>query len=91
VAALTQQQDKFPGYRGHGIRAVKVRGANAAAWEFTWQDPRLGRVRALDLMYIAKTADGPQSYALYLSAPDRAWSRSLGVFGEEMRTFQPES
>jgi tRNA A-37 threonylcarbamoyl transferase component Bud32 len=91
VAALTQQQSRFPGYRGNGIRAVNVRGMNAAAWEFTWQDPGLGRVRALDLMYIAKTRDGAQSYALYLSAPDRAWSRSLGVFDEEMRTFQPES
>jgi tRNA A-37 threonylcarbamoyl transferase component Bud32 len=91
LAALTQQQDKFPGYRGHGIRAVNVRGMKAAAWEFTWQDPVLGRVRALDLMYIKQTPGGPQSYALYLSAPDRAWSRSLGVFDEEMRTFRPES
>jgi tRNA A-37 threonylcarbamoyl transferase component Bud32 len=91
LAERTQQQGKFPGYRGLGIRAVNVRGMNAAAWEFTWQEPGLGRVRALDLMYIEQTPEGPQSYALYLSAPDRAWNRSLGVFGKEMRTFRPES
>jgi hypothetical protein len=90
LAARTQRQGKFPGYRELGVRAVNVRGMNAAAWEFTWQDPGLGRVHVLDLMYIVPTPEGSQSYALYLSAPERAWSRSLGVFGEEMRTFRPE-
>jgi hypothetical protein len=91
LAARTQHLGRFPGYRGLGIRAVNVRGTNAAAWEFTWQDPRLGRVHALDLMYIAQTPDGSQSYALYLSAPERAWSRSLGDFSKEIRTFRPET
>ena len=39
LAALTQRQGKFPGYRGLGIRAVNIRGGRGAAWEFTWQSP----------------------------------------------------
>ena len=46
LAALTLEQGKFPGYLGLGIRPANVRGARGAAWQFTWQSPALGRVRA---------------------------------------------
>jgi hypothetical protein len=90
LAARTQREGRFPGYRSLGIQAVKIHGTNAASWAFTWQDPGVGRVRALDLMYIASTPAGRQSYALYMSAPDRTWTRALAAFDEEMHTFQPE-
>jgi len=89
LAALTQRQGKFPGYRGPSIRAVNIRGGRGAAWEFTWQNPTLGRLRALDLLYIASTPAGAQSFALYMSSPEPTWSSSLGAFDEEMRTFRP--
>ena len=89
LAALTQRQGKFPGYRGLGIRAVNIRGGSGAAWQFTWQSPTLGRLRALDLVYIASTPAGAQSFALYMSSPEPTWSSSLGAFDEEMRTFRP--
>jgi eukaryotic-like serine/threonine-protein kinase len=89
LALRTQAEGKFPGYRPIAIRAVTLRGLSAAAWEFTWQDPAVGRMRALDLMYIAGTPAGRQSYALYMTAPEGAWKSSLATFDEEMRTFRP--
>jgi hypothetical protein len=89
LANQSQAQGHFPGYQEIAIRPVKLRGMNAASWEFTWQEPGVGRVHVLDLMYIADTQSGRQSYALYMTAPERAWTRSLAAFDEEMRTFRP--
>jgi hypothetical protein len=89
LANRTQREGKFPGYQEIGIRPVNLRGLNAASWEFTWLEAGVGRVHVLDLMYIADTAAGRQSYALYMTAPERAWTRSLAAFDEEMRTFRP--
>ena len=91
LAALTQRQDKFPGYAGQIISRINLRGGAGAAWAFTWLDPSLGRVRALDLIYDASTPNGRQSYALYLSSVATAWTSNLGVFDEAMRTFRPSS
>jgi hypothetical protein len=89
LANRTQQQGHFPGYQEIAIRPVSLRGVNAASWEFTWQEPGVGQVHVLDLMYIAGTPAGRQSYALYMTAPERAWNGSLAAFEEEMRTFRP--
>ena len=91
LAGLTQQQGKFPGYAGLGIRAVNIRGGHGAAWEFTWQSPSAGRVRALDLMYIASTPAGRQSFAIYMSSPATAWNSHVAAFDEATRTFRPIS
>ncbi len=89
LAGLTQQQGKFPGYAGLGIRAVNIRGGHGAAWEFSWQSPSAGRVRALDLVYIASTPAGRQSFAVYMSSPATAWNGNVAAFDEAMRTFRP--
>ena len=89
LAAVTQRQGKFPGYTGQIIRPINFRGGAGAAWAFTWLNPSLGRVRALDLMYDAYTPNGRQSYSLYLSSVATAWTSNLGVFDEAMRTFRP--
>jgi len=91
LAAVTQRQGKFPGYAGQIIRPINFRGGAGAAWAFTWLDPSLGRVRALDLMYDASTPNGRQSYSLYLSSVATAWTSNLGVFDEAMHTFRPSS
>ncbi len=77
LAAVTQRQHKFPGYAGQIIRPINLRGGAGAAWAFTWLDPSLGRVRALDLMYDASTPNGRQSYSLYLSSVATAWTSNL--------------
>ena len=68
LAALTQEQGKFPGYRGLGIRPANVRGTSGTAWQFTWQSPALGRVRALDLVYNASTSAAAVLRALHVVA-----------------------
>ncbi len=88
LAQLTQQQGKFPGYRDISISRADIRGGSGAAWEFTWQSSA-GTIRALDLIYIASTPAGQQSYALYMSAPAATWSSHLGAFDEETHTFRP--
>ena len=88
LAILTQRQGKFPGYQDQSIRAVNIRNSAGAAWSFTWQDPTLGRIRALDLMYVARTSAGPQSFALYMSSPNAAFNGNLATFAGEIRTFR---
>jgi hypothetical protein len=83
------KQGKFPGYGNQVIRATPVRGQAGASWSFTWQDSKAGQIRSLDLMYIAPTSGGPQSYALYMTSPAPAFSSYLRTFTEEMRTFRP--
>jgi hypothetical protein len=85
------KQGKFPGYADEVIRATPVRGRVGASWGFTWQDSKLGEVRSLDLMYIAQTSGGPQSFALYMTSPASTFNSYLHDFTEEMRTFRPVS
>ncbi len=82
------EQGKFPGYQNQSIRPVNIRNSAGAAWSFTWQDSTLGRIRALDLMYNARTSAGQQSFALYMSSPNAAFTGNLATFTGEMRTFQ---
>jgi hypothetical protein len=85
------KEGKFPGYGNQEIRATPVRGQAGASWGFTWQDPKAGQIRSLDLMYIAPTSGGNQSFALYMTSPVPAFSSYLHTFTEEMRTFRPVS
>jgi tRNA A-37 threonylcarbamoyl transferase component Bud32 len=85
------KQGKFPGYADQVIRATPVRGQTGASWGFTWQDPKVGEIRSLDLMYIAQTSGGPQSFALYMTSPASTFNSYLHDFTEEMRTFRPVS
>jgi hypothetical protein len=89
LAQVTQEQGKFPGYTNQSIQPINTRNFRGAAWSFTWQNPKLGRVRALDLLFIAQTSAGQQSYALYMSSPDDVFSANLASFTQEMLTFQP--
>ena len=82
LAELTQRQGKFPGYSDQSIRSVNIRNSAGAAWGFTWQDATLGRIRALDLMYNART--WPASSRSRSTCPRRTrrspatWPRSPG-------------
>ena len=89
LAGVTQKEGNFPGYANQTVRPINTRNFRGAAWSFTWQSAKLGPVRALDLMFIARTSAGEQSYALYMSSPDGSFDTNLATFTEEMRTFQP--
>jgi hypothetical protein len=81
-------QRRFPGYRQLGLARLTIRGRPGSYWKFTWDDAGVQQ-EAIDLLYIAQTSAGPQSYALYMTAPVSQWSQLRPVFDEEMETFNP--
>lgn len=83
-------KDSFPGYKRVSIRPVTIRGTSGAIWSFTWVSPRYGVMRADDLLFVLRTAGGSQSYAVYITAPDKTFGNSASAFFDKMlRTFHP--
>jgi serine/threonine protein kinase len=76
----------FPGYHEIGLARTNVRGQPGAFWKFTWLDNGI-KQEVLDLMYIANTSAGQQSYALYFTAPASQWNAMHKYFDEEARTY----
>ena len=67
---------------------------DAADWLRYIDAPATARQRelvqeVLDLMYIANTPAGPQSYALYFTAPKAQWNALHVDFDPEAQTFAP--
>ncbi len=60
--------DRFPGYQQLGLARLAIRGQPGSYWKFTWDDAGVQQ-EAIDLLYVAQTSAGPQSYALYMTAP----------------------
>jgi hypothetical protein len=79
---------RFPGYKQLGLAALTIRGQPGSYWKFTWDDAGVQQ-EAIDLLYVAQTSAGPQSYALYMTAPVSEWSQMRPVFDEQMETFNP--
>ena len=79
---------RFPGYRQLGLARLTIRSQPGSYWKFTWDDAGVQQ-EAIDLLYVAQTSAGPQSYALYMTAPASQWSQLRPVFDEEMETFNP--
>ena len=59
----------FPGYQQLGLAAIKIRNTPGSYWKFTWLDAGV-RLEAIDLLFVLQTSAGPQSYALYMTAPE---------------------
>ncbi len=78
----------FPGYEQLELSLVTIRGSPGAYWNFTWDDAGV-RQEAADLLWIARTSAGRQSYALYVTAPASMWNQMQPVFELAMRTFSP--
>lgn len=81
-------QGHFPGYQQINLQRWTIRNRPGAYWKFTWMDNGV-REEALDLLYIADTSAGPQSYALYFTAPASQWTAMHTYFNEEAETFAP--
>ena len=84
----SQSLPKFPGYKRVALTRLTIRGQPGAYWKFTWNDAGVQQ-EALDLLYVAQTSAGPQSYALYMTAPASMWSQMQPVFEEMMETWNP--
>jgi tRNA A-37 threonylcarbamoyl transferase component Bud32 len=83
-----QSLPRFPGYKQLGLARLTIRGQPGAYWKFTWDDAGVQQ-EAIDLLYLAQTSAGPQSYALYMTAPVSEWTQMRPVFDEQMETFNP--
>jgi hypothetical protein len=83
-----QSLPRFPGYRQLGLARLTIRGQPGSYWKFTWDDAGVQQ-EAIDLLYVAQTSAGPQSYAMYMTAPASKWNQLRPVFDEEMETFNP--
>jgi serine/threonine protein kinase len=86
-----QSTRHFPGYHRLGMAALGVRGWSGAWWKFTWNNKGVQQ-EALDLLFVARTPAGPQSYALYMTAPASKFDQTRPIFDEEVETFatQPD-
>ena len=83
-------QGHFPGYGQIGLAPTQVRGTPGAYWKFTWDDNGVTQ-EALDLLFVLQTPAGPQSYALYFTAPTSIWIAMHPVFDEAAETFAPRT
>jgi serine/threonine protein kinase len=81
-----QSAPHFPGYHRTGMAAMKIRGAPGAWWKFTWNNKGVQQ-EALDLLFVAQTPAGPQSYALYMTAPVLKFDQTRPIFDEEVERF----
>jgi eukaryotic-like serine/threonine-protein kinase len=77
---------QFPGYHRVGMAATNVRGAPGSWWKFTWNNKGVQQ-EALDVLFVAQTSAGPQSYALYMTAPVSKFDQMRPIFDEEVETF----
>jgi hypothetical protein len=86
----SQSTPRFPGYQRVDLARTTIRGQPGAYWKFTWNDQGVQQ-EAIDLFYVAQTSAGPQSYALYMTAPESMWNDAnlKTIFDEEVRSFSP--
>ena len=81
-----QSAPRFPGYHRVGMASMLVRGASGAWWKFTWNNKGVQQ-EALDVLFVAHTSAGPQSYALYMTAPVSKFDQMRPIFDKEVETF----
>ena len=81
-----QSIPRFPGYHRVGMAASQVRSTTGAWWKFTWNKKGVQQ-EALDLLFVLHTSAGPQSYALYVTAPESKFDQMRPTFDEEAETF----
>ena len=76
----------FPGYHRLGLAAINIRGTPGSYWKFTWSKAGVQQ-EAIDLLFVLHTSAGPQSYALYMTAPESSFAQVRPIFDEEVETF----
>jgi tRNA A-37 threonylcarbamoyl transferase component Bud32 len=89
VAALTAEESaiKLAGYRR--IRIEQPSAAPGAVWEFTYQDPVAGPVRAMRWAILDDS--GRRLYLIDMRTKADAWPSDVGIFDQVVRSFEPVS
>jgi serine/threonine protein kinase len=82
--------EHFPGYHLVSLEQATIRGTSGAFWAFTWVRPDGTTMRVNDLIFVLQTPAGPQSYAIYVTAPNAQFggSEGLGTFGKVLASFK---
>ena len=75
---------RLPGYRLVRLDPVTVGGWRGADWEFT-------HGRGTHVLNRNLVTGPNRAYALYWSAPDSDWNKSMDRFRQVMATFRPSS
>ena len=84
-----QSADAHPGYQQIGaITRWPIRGAAGSYWKFTYDDGGVTQ-EVLDLLWVASTPAGDQSYAMYFTAPYPYWNHMRPVFAAIAESFKP--
>jgi hypothetical protein len=78
-----ERQARPPGYRR--VRIVTVAEPPGAVWEYTFQDPRAGAMRALRQVVVV----GGRSYEVTWRAPAATWATDLPVLLTVLPTVGP--
>ncbi len=90
-ASLLEEQaltdGSLPGYRRVALRPLLFHGRLGAAWEYTWQEPGIGRVDVLDVLFTERGRTGRQAYKIQVSTPMAGRTASHAIFEEALRTF----
>jgi serine/threonine protein kinase len=89
IQSQTLARGNFPGYILQGLARHVIRGTPGAYWKFTWQHDGV-RQEVIDLFFVAHTSAGPQSYALYMTAPASMFDQLRPTFDEAAETFAPQ-
>ena len=84
----TQSMPHFPGYHRIGLQATTIRNTPGAYWKFSWDNQGVQQ-EAIDLLFVLQTSAGPQSYALYMTAPESKFDQMRPIFDEQAETFKP--
>jgi serine/threonine protein kinase len=78
-----------PDYKGMGaITSWTIRGAAGSYWRFTYDDDGVTQ-EVLDLLWVASTSAGNQSYAMYFTAPEASWGQLRPDFSTIAQSFLP--
>ncbi|HEY4850361.1 MAG TPA: hypothetical protein VII22_06170, partial [Streptosporangiaceae bacterium] len=79
----------LPGYRRVALHPLLFHGRLGAAWEYTWQEPGIGRADVLDVLFTERGRTGRQAYKIQVSTPMAGRTASHAIFEEALRTFSP--
>ncbi len=69
------------------IASLPIRGAAGSEWRFSYSNS--GTQEVMDLLWVASTGSGNQSYAMYFTAPKASWGQLRPVFSTIAQSFGP--
>jgi hypothetical protein len=84
AVALAREADlaKLPGYRKISVEILPT--GQGAVWEYTFTDPKMGRLHGVDRAFLTPTG----SYLVQWRTPSDKWAANLPKLGTITNSFQ---